>query len=144
MVYLEASIQGFSLKIVIRFRYTWGISVGDSFPVKLQAVCLPFWWKWVPSWVFLKYFAYFIIYCVNGCFEETHGGCFIILTTLFILILDGRKVFWRELFAGGFLRNNWYCINCLLNINSALVVWKGFLHRWSVYWCNTFINLQFL
>ena len=40
MVYLEAAIQGFFLKIVIRFRYTWGIPVGGSFPVKLQAyVC---------------------------------------------------------------------------------------------------------
>ena len=62
MVYLEAPIQGFFLKIVIRFRYTWEIPVGRSFSVKLQAVCMPFWWKWAPSWVFLKFFAYFIIY----------------------------------------------------------------------------------
>ena len=55
MVYLEAAIRGFFLKIVIRFRYTWGIPVGGSFPVNLQAV-----WMWAPSWVFLKYFAYFI------------------------------------------------------------------------------------
>ena len=123
MVYLEAAIQGFFLKIANRFRYTWGIPVGDSFPVKLQAVCLPFWWKWAPSWVFLKYFAYFIIYCVSGCFGGTTlGGCFIILSTLFILILHGRKFFWRALFAGGFLINNWYCVSCLLNINSALAL----------------------
>ena len=109
MVYLEAAIQGFFLKIANRFRYTWGIPVGDSFPVKLQAVCLPFWWKWAPSWVFLKYFAYFIIYCVNGCFwGTTLDGYFIILNTLFMLILHGRKVFWRALLAGGFLINNWY------------------------------------
>ena len=42
MVYLEAAIQGFSLKIVIHFRYTWGIPVGGLFPVKLRAVCLLF------------------------------------------------------------------------------------------------------
>ena len=120
MVHLEATIQGFFLKIVIRFRYSWGIPVGGSFPVKLRAACLVFWWKWVLSWVFFKYFVYFIIfYCVNGCFEGTNpGGCLIILSTLFILILQGRKLFWRALFAAGFLKNNWYCVNCLLNINS--------------------------
>ena len=124
MVYLEAAIQSFFLELVIRFRYNWGIPRGDSFPVKLQGVCLPFWWKWVPPWVFLKYFAYFIIfYCVNSCFGGTNpSGCFIILSTLFILILHGRKVFWRALFAVGFLVNNWYYVSCLLNINSALAL----------------------
>ena len=133
MIYLEAAIQGFFLKIVIRFRYTWGIPVGrgGSFPVKLQAVCLPFWWKWAPSWVFFKCFAYFIIfYCVNGCFVGINsGGCLIILSTLFVLILHGSKVFWRALFAVEFLINNWYCVSCLLNINSALARQRGFLHR---------------
>ena len=104
MVYLEAAIQGFFLKIVIRFRYTWGIPVGGSFPVKLRAVRLLFWWKWIPSWVFFKYFAYFIIfYCVNGCFGAINpGGGVIILSILFILILHGGKHFWRALFAVGF------------------------------------------
>ena len=53
--------------------------------------------KWAPSWVFLKYFAYFIIFCVNGCFGETTlGGCFIILSTFFILILlNGRSTAWH-------------------------------------------------
>ena len=124
MVYLEAAIQEFFLEIVIRFRYTWGIPVGGSFPAKLQAVCLLFWWKWAPSWVFLKYFAYFIIYCVSGCFGgTTFGGCFIILSTLKRKkIRKETKVFWRALFAGGYLINNWYCVSCLLNINSVLVV----------------------
>ena len=45
------------LKIVIHFRYTWGISVGGSFLVKLHAACLLFSWKWAPTWIFLKYFA---------------------------------------------------------------------------------------
>ena len=108
MVYLEAAIRGFFLKIIIRFGYTSGIPIGGSFPVKLQGVCLLFWWKWVPLWVFFKYFAYFIIFnCVNGCFVGTNtGGCLIILSTLFILILHGRKLFWRALFAVGFLINN--------------------------------------
>ena len=89
MVYLKAAIQGFFLKIVIRFKCTWGIPVGGSFPAKPRAVCLLFWWKWVPLWAFFKYFAYFIIfYRVNGCFRGTNpGGCLIILSTLFILIL---------------------------------------------------------
>ena len=60
---------------------------GASFPVKLQAVYLPFWWKWAPSQVFPKYFAYFIFYCVNSCFwGAAISGCFITLMTLFILI----------------------------------------------------------
>ena len=124
MVYLEAAIQAFFLKIVIRFRYTWAIPVRGSFPVKLQAVCLPFWWKWAPLWIFLKYFTYSIIfYCVNDCFGGNNpGGCLIILSTLFILILHGWKAFWRAHIAVGFLINNWYCVSCLLNINSALAL----------------------
>ena len=62
MVYLEAAFQGFFLKVVIRFTYTWGTSVRGSFPVMLWAVCLLFWWKWAPLWVFFKYFASFIIF----------------------------------------------------------------------------------
>ena len=60
------------LKIVIHFRYTWRISVVSSIPVKLHVVCLPFLWKWAPLWMFLEYFPYFIIYCVNSCFG---GNC---------------------------------------------------------------------
>ena len=88
MVYLEAAIQGFFLKIVIRCRYS---SKAAGFAGVSQVFC------------------YFIIYRVNGCFGgSTLGGCFIILSTLFILILHGRNIFWRALFAGGFLINNWY------------------------------------
>ena len=124
MVYLEEGSQGFFLKIVIRFRYTWGIPVTGSFPVNLRVVCLLFCWKWVPSWVLFKYFAYFIIlYCVNGSFGGTNpSGYLIILSTLFILISNGKKLFWRAFFAVGFLINNWYCASCLLNINSALTL----------------------
>ena len=94
-----------------------------SFPVKLQAVCLLFWWKWVPSWVFYKYFPYFIIfYGVNSYFGRTNPGyCLIILSILFILILHVRQLLWGALFVVGFLINNWYCVSCLLKINSTLV-----------------------
>ena len=44
------------------------------------------------------------------------------------LILQRRKAFWRALSAGGFLINIWYCISCLLNINSVLAIQRGFLH----------------
>ena len=135
MVYLEAAIQGFFLKIVIHFRYAWGTPVGGSFPVKLRAVCLLFRWKWAPSWVFsgilliiiitiiiiiIIVIIIIILYYVNGCFGGTnHGGCLIILSTLFILILHRRKLFWRALFTVGFLINNWHCVSCLFNITSA-------------------------
>ena len=49
MVFLEAAIKIVFIKTVIHFRYTWGILVRGSFPVKLQAVCQPFSWKWTPS-----------------------------------------------------------------------------------------------
>ena len=50
------------------------------------------------------------------------SDCFIILSTLFIFNLHGRKALWRALLAGGFLINIWYCISFSLNINSALVI----------------------
>ena len=56
---------------------------GESFPVKLQVLCLLLLWKLASSWMFLKYFAYFIIYFVNGCFwGTTLSFCFNILSTL--------------------------------------------------------------
>ena len=54
----------FFLKIVIHFRQTWGTPVGGSFPVKLRVVYLLFWWKWVPSWVFFKYFAFSFFFLI--------------------------------------------------------------------------------
>ena len=116
---LSAVKQSFILGILLEFP-RWG---GGSFPVKLSAVCVPFKWKNTPSWVLFKYFAYFVIYCVNGCFWGTAlSDCFIILGQLFILILHERKVFCKALFAGRFLINIWYCISYLLNINSALAI----------------------
>ena len=96
---------------------------GGSFPVMLHAACLLFWWKWAPSWMFLKYLASFIIYFVDGCFWGTvFSDCFNILRTLFILTLQGKKVLWKALFAGELLINAWYCISYLLNINYALMI----------------------
>ena len=89
------------LKKAIYFRYTSGFPMGGCFPLKLQTVYLSFWLIKGPSEVFLKDFPYFIIYCVNDSFGGTAlSDCFIILSTLFILILHGRKVFWKALFTG--------------------------------------------
>ena len=38
------------------FRCAWGTPVGESFPVKLQVVCLLFWWRWAPTGGFFKCF----------------------------------------------------------------------------------------
>ena len=103
------------------FRCAWGTPVGELFPVKLRAVCLLLWWRWAPSRGFFKYFFYHYYYHYNGYFGVTNpGGCLVILNTLFILILQGRKLFWRAPFAVGILINNWYYVSCLLNITSAL------------------------
>ena len=100
---------------------------------------------WGHSGLFLKYFTYFITYSLKVSFGRTAlSSCLITLKTIFILILHGRIVFQRALFAGGFLINIWYCISYLLNINSPLTILRGFLHRWLIYWRNTFVNLQFL
>ena len=44
------------------FRCAWGTPVGESFPVKLQTVCLLFWWRWAPTRGFFKYFVYYYYY----------------------------------------------------------------------------------
>ena len=71
--------------------------MGCSFPKKLQALCLPFWWKWAPSLVFLEYLTYFNIYCVNGCFwGTTLSGCFIILITFHLTYMGVKGKFSGE------------------------------------------------
>ena len=81
---MEAAIQGFFLRIVIRFRYTWEIPVGGLISSKaagcMSAILVEVGSIMGVSQVFCLY------YCVNGCFGGTpFGGCFIILSTLFIL-----------------------------------------------------------
>ena len=115
MVYLEAAIQGFSLIQSLYFRQTSGILLGGggSFPVELQALYLPFWWKWAPSWVFLKYFSYFIIYCVNNCFWGTAlSCCFIIFDTLSIFNLTWKEGF-LESTLGGLMCNKYLVLHQL-------------------------------
>ena len=142
MIFIINGIFGSShskafLRILIR--YTWELPVGGrgSFPVKHQAVCLLFQWKWAPACIFIKYFAYLLFVVWTAVFGELPLVTAFILSTLLVLILHGKKVFSRALFTGWLLINIWYCISYLLNINSALVVQRAFLHRWLIYWCNT-------
>ena len=124
IVYLEAAIRDFFLKIVIHFRYNWGTPVGGVISSK-GAGCMSDDLVEVGSFlgIFLVFCLFYFFHCVNGCFVETNpGGCPIILNTLFILNLHGRKLFWRALFPVGFWINNWYCVSCLLNITSALAL----------------------
>ena len=47
---------------------------------------------------------FYFSFCERLFFGGTAlSGCFMIVTTLFSLILNGRKVFWRAHFARGFL-----------------------------------------
>ena len=41
------------------FRWACRTPVGESFPVKLWAVCLLLWWRWAPSRGVFKYFVYY-------------------------------------------------------------------------------------
>ena len=77
---MEAAIQEFSLKKVNLFMYTWGIPAVALIFSKAAGYMSAVLVGLAPSLVFLKYFSYFIIYCVNGFFGGTAlGDCFIIL-----------------------------------------------------------------
>ena len=74
--------------------YTWGIPIVGLISSKpaggMSAVLVG-----VSSFVgkyFLKYFSYFIFYCLNGFFGgNALSDCFIILSTLFILTyMEGK------------------------------------------------------
>ena len=133
---LETAFQGFFLIIVIHCRYAWGIPMGASFPVKLQAVCLPFWWKGAPLWVFLEYFISFTFYYVNGCcccfFWAGGGGLPLVPASIFQYFkytfyfnLPSKESFLedplRRLMFGKCLVF-WYWISYLLSVNSALAI----------------------
>ena len=112
----------------------------DPFPVELQ-VC-----RFSGSGLRRGCFSIILfINCVYCCFL---GNCPWWLlhnfNCTFYFNLHGRKALWRALLAGGFLINIWYCISFLLNISSALVIYRAFLHRWLIYWPNAFINLQLI
>ena len=109
--------SGVFLKIVIQFRYTWGISVGGLISSKtagsLSAVLVE-----VGSFVcvYQVFCLFYYLLCERLFFwEASLSDCFIMWRTLSILILHGRKVFWRALFKGGFSISVWYGISCLLN-----------------------------
>ena len=138
MVYLEAVIQGFSLKWLF-YIYLGNSRGGVHFQWSCRSAVL----VGVGSFVGVSQLFYLPIVWTTVFGGIALSDCFIILSTLFIFNLHGRKALWRAL-AGGFLINIWYCISFLLNINSALVIYRAFLDRWLIYWCNTFINLQLL
>ena len=102
MITLEAAIQGFFLIVVTHFRYAWGIPVGGLISTKaagcmsaVLVVGVSF--VGVPQVIHLFHF----LLCEQLFFWGTAlGACFNILTTFFILIFHGRKLFWRTLFAG--------------------------------------------
>ena len=129
------------LKIFILFilgEFPWW----SPFPVELQVLCLPFCGGGLLRGWFLSILFF---YCVNCCFG---GNCRQWLVHSFKYTfhfnLHGRKALGRALLAGGFLVNISYCISSLLHSNSALVIYRAFLHRWLIHWHNAFINLQLL
>ena len=135
MVYLEAVIQGFSLK------WLFYIYLGNShFQLSCRFAVL----VGVGSFVGVFQLFYLPIVWTTVFWGIALSDCFIILSTLFIFNLHGRKALWKALLAGGFLINIWYCLSFLLNINSTLVIYRAFLDRWLIYWRNSFINLQLL
>ena len=118
MITLEAAFKGFFLIIVIHCRYTWCIPVGVAFLVKLQAVCLAFWWKGAPLWVFLEYFTLFIFYYVNCCFLG--GNCPWCLLQYFKYIFYFNLP-WKESFLESTLRG--------LIFGKCLVLDQSFVKR---------------
>ena len=48
-----------------------GTPVGESFPVKLWAVCLLFWWRWASSRGFFKYFVYYYYILIYAILSES-------------------------------------------------------------------------
>ena len=98
------------------FIYTWGIPVAGS--ISSRAAGLPLLWEWAPSWVFLNYFIYllFELLIFGGNYPEwlLHNFKY-----TFYFNLHGKKALWRALLTGKFLKNLWYCISFLLNINSG-------------------------
>ena len=139
MVYLEAVIQGFSLKWLF-YIYLGNSRGGVHFQWSCRSAVL----VGVGSFVGVSQLFYLPIVWTTVFWGIALSDCFIILSTLFIFNLHGRKALWRALLAGGYLINIWYCISFLLNMKSAFmksVIYRAFLDRRLIYWCNAFINL---
>ena len=128
MVYFEAVIQGFSLK------WLFDIYLGNSHGgVHFQWRCRSAVLVGVFSFVGVSQLFHLPIVWTTVFWGIALSDCFIILSTLFIFNLHGRKALWRALLADGCLLNIWYCISFLLNINSALVIYREFLDRLYIY-----------
>ena len=85
------------------FRCAWGTPVGELFPVKLRSVLVEVGSFAAIFQVFCLLLLLLPLFYVNGYFGGTNpGACLIILNTLFILILQGRKLFWRAPLQLGF------------------------------------------
>ena len=128
MVYLEAVIQGFSLKKLFYFIYTLGIPVVGSISSRaagtMSAVLVE-----VGSFVGVSQVFYLFIACTAVFWGNCPYWLVHNFKYTFHFNLYGRKALWRVLFMGGFLINIWYCISFLLNISCALVIDRAFLHR---------------
>ena len=98
--------------------------VGGEGGGELHALCLPFWWKWAPLWVFSSqvFFLSYYLFCERLFLQTALGGWLIILSTLFIFNLTWKKCFLESTLPWWIFDK--YLIlhqfSCLLNINSAL------------------------
>ena len=114
MVYLEAVIQGFSLKQL--FYIFLGNSRGG---VHFQWSCRSLkYYIYLLCELLLFFYCVLLFYCVlflGNCPQWLLHN----FKCTFHFNLHGRKALWRALLAGGFLINIWYCISFLLNINSV-------------------------
>ena len=128
MVYLEAVIQGFSLKWIF-YIYLGNSHGGVHFEWRCRSAVL----TGVGSFVGVSQLFHLPIVWTTVFWGIALSDSSIILSALFIFNLHGKKALWRALLSGGFLINIWYCISFLLNINSALVIYRAFLDRWLIY-----------
>ena len=133
MVYQEGSSHsGFYLNIVILYQVYFGNSHACAWGGSCMLYVCPFGGNGLFCGCFLLKYSYLIIYFVNDCFCRTAlGGCLIILSTLFIFNLTWKKRFLESTLPWWIFDK--YLIlhqfSCLLNINSALGMQRGFLRR---------------
>ena len=134
MINLEAAIQRYSLKKPIHLMYIWGIPVVGLISSKaagsMSAILVG-----VGSFVGVSqvFFLFYYLLCERRFLGNCLQRLFHNFQYTFHFNLRGRKVLWRAPIADGFLINIWYCVSCLLNINSALTIQRAFLHRGLIY-----------
>ena len=98
MVYLEAVIRGFSLKVVI-FIYFGNFRGGVHFQWSCRSAVL----VGVGSFVGVSQLFYLLIVCTTAFWGIALSDFFTILSTLFYFNLHGMKALWRVLLMGFFL-----------------------------------------